>query len=225
MYAARIHEALNQVDDAIKFYKDVLRYDAINIEAIACIAMNYFYNDQPEVALRYYRRILQMGTCNAEVYNNLGLCCYYAQQFDMAITCFERALIFAENDEAIADVWYNIGHIALGAGDRQLAVQCFRLAIVANNDHPEAYNNLGVIEMNKQNPTTTNIQQAKAYFQTAISNGAHLYEPHYNQALLAEKMGHYNLCFDYVKKSLEVYPDQFATLELLSKVKKLYEAV
>ena len=30
-----------------------------------------------------------------------------------------------------------------------LAYQCFRLALSSNNDHPEAYNNLGVLEMRK----------------------------------------------------------------------------
>jgi len=30
-----------------------------------------------------------------------------------------------------------------------LAYQCFRLALSNNNDHAEAYNNLGVLEMRK----------------------------------------------------------------------------
>lgn len=53
-----------------------------------------------------------MGLYNAELFNNLGLCCFYAQQYDMVITCFERALSLAINENA-ADVWYNIGHIAI----------------------------------------------------------------------------------------------------------------
>ena len=36
-----------------------------------------------------------------------------------------------------------------GIGDMNLAYQCFRLALSANNDHSEAYNNLGVLEMRK----------------------------------------------------------------------------
>jgi tetratricopeptide repeat protein 8 len=152
-YAARIHEAMNEMEDSVRLYREVLNYDAINIEAIASIAMNDFYNDQLEIALRYYRRILQ---------------------FDLAITCFERSLMFSDSDEVTSDVWYNIGHLALGSGDRQLAAQCFRLALVSNNDHSEAYNNLGVIEMNKTNPTTTNIQQSKAFFQASATIGKHL---------------------------------------------------
>ena len=53
-----------------------------------------------------------MGVYNAELFNNLGLCCFYAQQYDMTLTCFERALSLAE-EQTMADVWFNIGHVAL----------------------------------------------------------------------------------------------------------------
>lgn len=36
-----------------------------------------------------------------------------------------------------------------GIGDMNLAHQCFRLALVNNNNHAEAYNNLAVLEMRK----------------------------------------------------------------------------
>lgn len=53
-----------------------------------------------------------MGLYNAELFNNIGLCCYYAQHYDMVVNCFERALSLAI-DEAAADVWYNIAHVAI----------------------------------------------------------------------------------------------------------------
>ena len=53
-----------------------------------------------------------MGVYNAELFNNLGLGCFYAQQYDMTLNCFERALSLA-SDENMADVWYNIGHVAV----------------------------------------------------------------------------------------------------------------
>lgn len=56
-----------------------------------------------------------MGVFNAELYNNLGVCCFYAQQYDMTLTCFERALALAK-DEVMADIWFNIGHVALVRG-------------------------------------------------------------------------------------------------------------
>ncbi len=98
--------------NATKFFKETLKQDNMNVEAIASIASNYFYTDHPELALKFYRRLLQMGIHGAELYNNLGTCCFYAQQYDMALTCFERALA-ESTDETAADIWYNIGQVAL----------------------------------------------------------------------------------------------------------------
>lgn len=60
----------------------------------------------------FFRRLLQMGLYNAELFNNLGLCCFYSQQYDMVVSCFEQALSLAI-DESAADVWYNIGNVAI----------------------------------------------------------------------------------------------------------------
>lgn len=54
-----------------------------------------------------------MGVYNCQLFNNLGLCCFYAQQYDMILNSFERALSLAENEEETADVWYNLGHVAV----------------------------------------------------------------------------------------------------------------
>lgn len=54
-----------------------------------------------------------MGVYNCQLYNNLGLCCFYAQQYDMTLSSFERALALVASDEEQADVWYNIGHVAV----------------------------------------------------------------------------------------------------------------
>ncbi|XP_021361396.1 tetratricopeptide repeat protein 8-like isoform X2 [Mizuhopecten yessoensis] len=125
---ARIYEGMNDMENAVKFYKDVLNFDSMHVEAIACIATHHFYTDQPEVALKFYRRLLQMGVYNGELFNNLGLCCFYAQQYDMTLTCFERALSLAE-EQTISEVWFNIGHVALGIGDMTLIDQCLYLSI------------------------------------------------------------------------------------------------
>lgn len=52
---ARLHEILGDIQNSIKCYRSVAVEDAMNAEAIACIAVYHFYNNQPELALRYYR--------------------------------------------------------------------------------------------------------------------------------------------------------------------------
>ena len=48
-------QQLGDLDKSMDYYKEVLKQDSTNIEAIACIGTNYFYSDQPEIALRFYR--------------------------------------------------------------------------------------------------------------------------------------------------------------------------
>lgn len=52
---ARLSEALNEPQASVKYYRSIVNEDAMNTEAIACIGMYHFYNNQPELALRYYR--------------------------------------------------------------------------------------------------------------------------------------------------------------------------
>ena len=98
---------------SIDFYRNVLKLDNTNIEAIACIAANHFYNDQPEISLKFYRRLLQMGVTTSAIFTNVALCCFHAQQYDMIVACFLKALACSISDDERADIWYNIGEMAL----------------------------------------------------------------------------------------------------------------
>nr|XP_056707135.1 tetratricopeptide repeat protein 8 isoform X2 [Euleptes europaea] len=206
---------MNNISAAAEYYKEVLKQDNTHVEAIACIGSNHFYSDQFEIALRFYRRLLQMGVYNCQLFNNLGLCCFYAQQYDMILSSFERALSLAENEEEVADVWYNLGHVAVGIGDTSLAFQCFKLALANNNDHAEAYNNLAVLEMQKGR-----IEQARVFLQTASSLAPHIYEPHFNIAVLSDKVGDLQRSYIAAQKSEAAFPEHLDTQQLIKQLKQ-----
>uniref|UniRef100_A0A672L514 Uncharacterized protein n=1 Tax=Sinocyclocheilus grahami TaxID=75366 RepID=A0A672L514_SINGR len=212
---ARIHEEMNNMISATEYYKEVLKQDNTHVEAIACIGSNHFYTDQPEIALRFYRRLLQMGVFNCQLYNNLGLCCFYAQQYDMTLSSFERALALVSSDEEQADIWYNLGHVAVGIGDLTLAYQCFKLALAFNNNHGEAYNNLAVLELRKGR-----IEQAKAFLQTAASLSPHMYEPHFNFATLSDKVGDLQSSYMAAQKSEDAFPEHVDTQQILKNLRQ-----
>ena len=138
-----MYDALGEAEKAVLQYREVLAVDSTCLEAMACLGMHHFYSDQPEIALRYYRcsdlahthkhtlsnhfpfrppsrppcrRLLQMGVHNTEIFLNVGLCCFYSQQYDIALNCLLRALSLASNDQR-ADVWYNVGLVALVSTD------------------------------------------------------------------------------------------------------------
>ncbi|OXU24111.1 hypothetical protein TSAR_010125 [Trichomalopsis sarcophagae] len=213
---ARIFEGMDNVAMSVKYYKAIAHEDASHTEAIASIGLHHFYNDQPEIALRYYRRLLQMGVYNAELFNNLGLCCFYAQQYDFTISCFERALSLA-TDESIADVWYNISHIAICLGDLIMAMECLKLAIDADNRHAPSYNNLGVLEMRNGNAVA-----ARIYFHAAASIANYSYEPHFNSSYLAYNSGDLQTSYISVQKALNAYPGHRDSRELFQKLQQYF---
>eukprot|EP01048_Picozoa_sp_COSAG05_P017170 COSAG05_NODE_2306_length_3249_cov_2.568889_4_plen_105_part_00 len=54
-------DQLNNIEESIKYYRQILHYDSSNIEAIASLGANYFYTDQPELALRLYDLRIAFG--------------------------------------------------------------------------------------------------------------------------------------------------------------------
>ncbi|GJQ87316.1 hypothetical protein Trydic_g17364 [Trypoxylus dichotomus] len=176
---ARLHEILGDIQNSIKLYRNVVIEDAMNAEAIACIGVYHFYNNQPELALRYYRRILAMGAHSAELYNNLGLCCLYSQQLDLTLVCFQRALDLATDPLVKAEVWYNLSHVAIGAGDLHLAIHCLNVCLSCDPSHAPALNNLAVFnhKMGKSNLAKAYLVSAKnadPELREALGNLEHL---------------------------------------------------
>lgn len=119
--------------------------------------------------------------------------------------------------ETVADVWYNVGHIAVGIGDTNLAYQAFQLALISDNNHAEAYNNLAILETRKGR-----VEQARAYFLSAITINNELYEAHYNLALLSEGQGDLNTGYREVKKSLEAFPEHIDSKNLLAQLRQYF---
>mmetsp|Transcript_35664 Transcript_35664/g.70948 ORF Transcript_35664/g.70948 Transcript_35664/m.70948 type:complete len:507 (-) Transcript_35664:159-1679(-) len=213
---ARIYDMLNEPDTAITYYKKVLVLDASNVEAIACLGAHYFYSDQPEMSIRYYRRLLQMGVNNTEVWNNIGLCCFYSAQYDMALGCFDRALALAD-DTAMADVWYNIGHVGISLGDLGLAYQAFKVAVSIDPNHGEALNNIAVLEMRRQK-----FEVAKSCLSTACEVSPHIFEPFYNSALMSYRMGDFQDSYTLASKALKLHPHHVDSKELQSLLQKTF---
>lgn len=191
---ARIHEMLFALEPSISSYKAVLALDASNVEGLSSLAANHFYSYQPEISLRYYRRLLQMGVVGPEIWNNVGLCCFFSSQFDMALNCFTRALQLADD---VADIWYNIGHIGIGIGNCSLAYQAFKIALSVDSEHAESLNNLGVLELQNRDADA-----AQAIFLSAQSKAPHLFQPFFNGALLAYKLGNLQDSFGMVRLCL-----------------------
>ena len=72
-------QGMNEMTNAVEFYKQVLHEDNMNVEAIASIATHHFYSDQPEIALNYYRQVLSLFS--------------WARRF-LSLPCFSVRFVF-----------------------------------------------------------------------------------------------------------------------------------
>eukprot|EP00049_Salpingoeca_infusionum_P004994 m.86886 g.86886 ORF g.86886 m.86886 type:complete len:508 (+) comp12818_c0_seq2:144-1667(+) len=214
---ARVYEGVGNVSGSVSKYQQLLLSDSTNVEAIASLAADRFYNDQPEFSLILYRRLLQMGVQCAELYNNLGLACFQAQQYDLCMNCFERALGLAEDDTQ-SDVWYNLSHVALFLGNITLARQSLVLAVTCDPTNGEALNNLGVLE-----ERLDNAGEARGRYMAAVNASEHIHEPHYNLALQAYSEGDLQAAFQESTKALALFESHIPSQEILRLIRSELE--
>ncbi|KAL3105613.1 hypothetical protein niasHT_021716 [Heterodera trifolii] len=165
---------------------------------------HFFYEGRPEIALKFYRRILQMGVNSAELYTNLAMCCFYCQQFDLACGCLQQAHSVADQQ---------------ARGDLKMAKRCLQLALASDADHAESLVNLGILKMHDRRT-----DEARNLFQMAADKGMHLYEAHFNNALLLHEMGNYAECHRSLKRPLEIFPDHFYSKKLLQRVEAILKS-
>ena len=214
--SARVYEMLSDYENSTQLYTLVLTSEAYNLEALASIASENFYNDQPEIALKYYKRLIEMGVSNSEVWNNLGLSAFYSSQYDLCFTCFLNALSLSDKSN-VADIWYNIGQVSCALGDSNMGYQAYKLAISLDRAHAESYNNLGVLEMQRDN-----LEQAKKNFQMAIKLSAYIFQPLYNFSIIAFKAGDFQESYNKIKASLTIFPDFPSAKALLDNLNMIF---
>ena len=208
---ARIYELMNDVQASTYLYKDVLKYESSNIEAMACLGSQYFYHEQYEIALQFYKRLLQIGIQNSELWNNIGLCSYYCKQYDIVLQCFKMALNLCENNDALfADIWYNISIVLISCGDIQFALKALKIVVSINPNHGEAWNNLAIL----QYKLTKTYEKSIVHFDTAHNVCDYLYEPLYNSSLAHYKTGNCQLSLQKVLKSMEIFPQHYPSQKL-----------
>jgi tetratricopeptide (TPR) repeat protein len=80
----------------------------------------------------------------------MALCCFANHQYQLFYSCFERGLIGAQDDPLIiSDVWYNVGYVYTLMGEKEMALEAYKLAVGQRPDHSEALNNMAVIEASR----------------------------------------------------------------------------
>jgi tetratricopeptide repeat protein 8 len=112
---------------------------------------------------------------------------------------------------------YNLSHVSIGLGDKNLAYQSLKVAISLNSNHAEALNNLGILEFQRGNA-----DGALRSYAAAQELAPGFYEPHYNGALTAFKGGELEKAYGLVQSSLKIFPQDAQSAELLRQITSLF---
>lgn len=210
----RVYEMLNEEEQSFTHYKLALALENNNIEAVACIANHYFYEDSPEISLRFYKRLMDLGVNNTELWNNISVCLFNNSQFELFYPCLQKALNMTQDPMLLSDLWYNISQMATMMGEKEAAYRALKIALNYDGTNAEALTNLGIFELKKGR-----IDSALYNFKLAMKENQYLFEPHFNFAVNSYKIGKYEEAFEVINKALEIYPDHSDSKKLLNILK------
>jgi len=101
-------------------------------------------------------------------------------------------------------------------GEIDIVFRALKLSLSYDNSNAEALNNLGILEINREN-----FDNALYLFRLAIKENQYLFEPHYNLAINSFKLGKFQEAYDSIEKALEIYGDHVDSKLLLEKLKHI----
>ena len=209
----RIHDLLGESNTARDTWRQVLQIDQACVEAAANLGAATFYEDQPETASRFFTYLRKLGIVNTSVLNNIAISLMSAGSLSSVGPAIVASLSLATNDEERSDVWYNISHIAINAGDLNLAQQALLIATSFSSNNGEAFNNLGLLELKKKN-----IQKALAAFRSATEANPEMHEPWFNIALLYQRIGQLQEAYLAAEQAVRLYPTFTEAVDLMNSI-------
>jgi tetratricopeptide repeat protein 8 len=212
---ARVWDQLGNTIKARETWKAVLERDQASVEALASLGASTYYDDQPETAELFYMYLRKLGIANAAVLNNLAITAMGGGDYANVGPAIVAALSLATSPEEKADIWYNISHIALTAGELRLAAQSLLIATSLSLKSAEAFNNLGLLELKNRN-----IQKSIAAFKAATDANPEMHEPWFNLALVYERMGQLQEAFHAAKQAVRLYPGFTDAVDLLEGIEQ-----
>lgn len=217
------HFYSDQPELALRFYRRLLQMGVQSPELWNNLGLCCFYASQYDMALSCMDRALALANDSsmAEVWYNIGQVCApsasplhppsrmqalwlsaWEAPFRLAHSPTSRVCVFAPRQ------------VAIGIGDLGLAYQAFKIAISVDSSHAEAYANLGVLELRKGN-----VDAARSNFRAVQGMAPHMFEPFFNGALLAYKLGDFQESFELGSKALELCEGHHDSMELLKQLR------
>jgi tetratricopeptide (TPR) repeat protein len=129
-----------QWQKAENIFKEILKVDSNNFEALYHLGDLYSHLGKIDSAIEYFKKASRINPSDAHAHYNLGLCLQDNGQFDEAISCYQSAIKFNLN---YFGLFNNLGLALQETGQYDEAVSCYQKALDLNPKFVEAHYNLG----------------------------------------------------------------------------------
>ena len=203
-------EGLEQLDEAIKSYKEAISIDSKNFKAYFNIARVMEQLDRFEDALDFYKKSLKINSKFAEAHNNLGNLMREMSFLDEARKSFETAIsLKPEYVEAL----FSLSLIFQELGLLHEEVECLNKVTKLKPKFINAFNNLGVALKG-----LNNFSDAIEAFKRAIKINPNFAEVHNNLGNTYKELGKLEeaiSCYELAINSDAVYPVYFNNLGIV----------
>jgi predicted TPR repeat methyltransferase len=158
--AIQLHQQ-EQLDQAEKIYRQVLRKDPGHIDALHFLGLLRYQQGKTEQGLHLIRKALLKRPDYADAHNNLGIILKKQGKSEQAIMAFKTCLeLTPDNTSALS----NLGILFKEQGDFKQAIECYQQSIALNPAQTPAYLNLANILLSRDPvKAATLIQQWLTY--------------------------------------------------------------
>ncbi len=189
----------NEVDAAIRKYKDILNRDHSSVMALMRLGAASCRLDRYEQAEYFYRTAVSLQPSLTLAYIKLGLVQHKLNKHEQALRTFTAVLLIQpDNIEGI----FNISKVYADLDHYDKAIQYAKKAIEMEPDNVHTHLNLGHI-YNKQGDT----QAACTQYENAIKVDPELANAHYNLGYTLRVQQEPKKALPHLFKALELQPD------------------
>ncbi|MDP2156823.1 MAG: sulfotransferase [Nitrospirota bacterium] len=136
------HHHAGRLQDAESIYKQVLKADPNNVDALHLLGVIAYQVNKFDIALEYIQRAISLRNNVPAMHNNLGMVYYKQYLFRQAEDCFRTALTMTPD---YVEAINNLGNALKEQGNYEEAEKLYLRALELKPDYSEPYNNLGNI--------------------------------------------------------------------------------
>jgi tetratricopeptide (TPR) repeat protein len=221
-------------DEALRGYRDVLKFDRDNFDALHLGGVCYIQMAAYEKGIKFISNAIKIKPGIGVAYSNLANAYQALGKNQLALQNYDKALKLTPD---LADAWYNRGNSLKFLGRHSDAIESYNKALSFNAEYAEAYANrgdakkdLGLLEEAIEdyskaialkanfamaychrancNFESKNFQDAALDFEAAINIDPLNADAYLGCGNVAMKLKNYDIAIDYYQRSLKLKPDQ-----------------